>query len=746
MFPRPGSHFGLVLGAAILFFPFITVAAEKLILAKPLQAETYSLFQWNAEGDPGSLNPFDPDEASFEGIFIPPNGSPVTVPGFWTQDFDPLEHKTSVGKPHWCLRYCPTQAGTHTFTTILRLGKMVSTTEPQTLMVAASQNPGFVRSDTPNRLYFALSTGGSFYPLGLSVAWTSREHLLEDYERYFSRMGDNGGNLTRVWTCEWNLPLEWSFEGSTLNQPKAIGHYHLDSACLLDEVMASARRHHLRVILTLNTYGELMDEKGPWNEQSWTRNPYCKLNGGPCGNPWDYFTNPTARKFYKNRLRYVAARWGWSPELFGVEFFNEVNIPPDWAKEMAEAFQSYDPNRHFASTSVAWPWGVPYDESVLWKTTSINPVMKHYYGFGSGGSDIAEEVRNSSLEQSRKFRKPFFYEEIGLDPMKDDASFDLKGQGTHLHNAFWAAATGLSAAAPLSHWKEYFDQKGLYRELKSLRPFVDSVDWGRSDWKPFEEAQTLVGESGVDSRLIIPLDGDWNATPSEKIWVSSDGSLEGRLTAFFKTTVRDGGTTVSMEVYSPEAVTLVLKVDQVSTGAVLKTWIDGKSGPTWSFDPKPGSGDKFQETHQDPKWNVDIATYHSDCYLPIPQGRHKIKLENQGADWLKLEDASVLGIHPPIRIKLYGLASDQTVVGWIQDKRSEWQNVYLKGWTPTLVCGVKYRLTGLKAGPWRLQWWNTRTGVSTNAGPQTLSGGNFELDVPGFSCDTAFTLTQVEKP
>jgi hypothetical protein len=722
------------------------MAVENFAPAEPLHAETYSLFQWNVEDDPGSLNPFDPEEASFEGVFVPPNGSPVTVPGFWTQDFDPMEHKTPVGKPHWCLRYCPTQAWNHTFTTTLRFGKNVSLAGPQTLVVTPSQNTGFVRSNARNGLYFTLSTGESFYPLGLSVAWTSREHLLEDYEHYFSHMGDNGGNLTRVWTCEWNLPLEWSFEGSTPGQPKALGRYHLDSACLLDEVLASARRHHLKVILTLNTYGELMDEKGPWNEQSWTRNPYCKLNGGPCIHPWDYFTDPTARKFYKKRLRYIAARWGWSPDLFGVEFFNEVNVPHDWAKEMAEAYQSYDPNHHLVSTSVAWPWSAPYDENILWRTSAISPVMKHYYGFGSGGSDIAEEVRTSSLEQSRKFHKPFFYEEIGLDPMKDDASFDLKGQGTHLHNAFWAAATSLSAAAPLSHWKEYFDQMGLYRELKSLRPFVDSVDWGGPDWNPFEEAQTLEGSSGVDSSLRIPLDGDWNAKPSEKIWVSSDGSLEGHLAAFLKTTARSSGTTVLIETYAPHAITLTLKVEQVSTGAVLKTWIDGKSGPTWSFDPKPGSGNSYQETHKDPKWNVDVATYHQDCTFAIPKGRHEIKLENQGADWLKLEEAFVLGIHPPIRIKLYGLASDQTIVGWIQDKRSEWQNVYRKGWVPTQVRGLKYRLNFLKAGTWNLQWWNTRTGVSTSAGTQTISNGIFELNVPDFSSDTAFLLTKTDKP
>lgn len=38
----------------------------------------------------------------------------------------------------------------------------------------------------------------------------------------------------------------------------------------------------------------------------------------------DFFTNERARADYKQRLRYLVARYGYSTSIFAWEFFNEV--------------------------------------------------------------------------------------------------------------------------------------------------------------------------------------------------------------------------------------------------------------------------------------------------------------------------------------------------------------------------------------------------------------------------------------
>ena len=77
----------------------------------------------------------------------------------------------------------------------------------------------------------------------------------------------------------------------------------------------------------LGTYGEFT-EGGYFNEGCWVSNPYNAKNGGPCaGRPT---SGPTRGQdaSTRQRLRYLIARWGYSPNVFAWEFWNEVPEPP----------------------------------------------------------------------------------------------------------------------------------------------------------------------------------------------------------------------------------------------------------------------------------------------------------------------------------------------------------------------------------------------------------------------------------
>ena len=47
-------------------------------------------------------------------------------------------------------------------------------------------------------------------------------------------------------------------------------------------------------------------------------------NGGPCVQPWDFYTDPKAKALFKRRLRYIVARWGAATSLLAWEFCNET--------------------------------------------------------------------------------------------------------------------------------------------------------------------------------------------------------------------------------------------------------------------------------------------------------------------------------------------------------------------------------------------------------------------------------------
>ena len=64
----------------------------------------------------------------------------------------------------------------------------------------------------------------------------------------------------------------------------------------------------------LGTYGEFT-EGGYFNEGCWVSNPYNAKNGGPCATPGRLLDQPARpASLYKQRLRYLIARWGYSPQ------------------------------------------------------------------------------------------------------------------------------------------------------------------------------------------------------------------------------------------------------------------------------------------------------------------------------------------------------------------------------------------------------------------------------------------------
>jgi hypothetical protein len=71
------------------------------------------------------------------------------------------------------------------------------------------------------------------------------------------------------------------------------------------------------------TYMLCMDTHQDFRQDGWKANPYNAAQGGPCGTAGAWFTNETAKAFYRRRLRYTVARWAYSPQVMCWEFGNE---------------------------------------------------------------------------------------------------------------------------------------------------------------------------------------------------------------------------------------------------------------------------------------------------------------------------------------------------------------------------------------------------------------------------------------
>src|SRR5690606_16728613 len=96
-------------------------------------------------------------------------------------------------------------------------------------------------------------------------------------------------------------------------------------------------------------------------------------NGGPASTPEEFFTLKESRDKYKNRLRYIVARWGYATSIGAWEFFNEIDNAAfseedsviishdaiaDWHREMAAYLKSIDPYDHIVNRGILHAEGI----------------------------------------------------------------------------------------------------------------------------------------------------------------------------------------------------------------------------------------------------------------------------------------------------------------------------------------------------------------------------------------------------
>jgi hypothetical protein len=206
-------------------------------------------------------------------------------------------------------------------------------------------------------MYFENSADGSlFWPVGANVPYIHQGDERNKgakgpftYEHYFGRA--NGKmNATRVWLCHWAW-LEWTPQKATQvwSDYGGAGHYNQKVAAALDRIFSLAEAQGLRVMLVTEDNNEFMTNEDSMG--AWCAHPYNRANGGPCAEPSEYFSSPEARKLYHNRLRYIAARWGYSDSLWAINSCNDFSNPNaehlEWVRQARDfvhrMFDGYRP-------------------------------------------------------------------------------------------------------------------------------------------------------------------------------------------------------------------------------------------------------------------------------------------------------------------------------------------------------------------------------------------------------------------
>lgn len=712
--------------------PMSEPLAIRGVTASAAQIKQYDRLELTVDLGARYDNPYDPDDVALDATFTAPSGKTLKVPGFFMVEQtrivrNGVEVMEPKGNGVWKVRFTPTETGRYTWTLALRDRTGQVSGGAGSVDVMAGDLKGFLRPSKVDPRKFAFDNGEGYFAIGHNLpTYHTTGQLAEEALR---KMAAAGENYNRWWMHSGSLGIEWCDK---------LGWYRQDKAAQCDYAMDLGRELGMYFMMCMDTHQDYR------SQNQWARNPFNAANGGPCATPADFFTNETAKTLYRKRLRYTVARWGYSPNVLCWEFGNEIQgwegatdaqkLP--WHREMSDYLRSIDPFGHMITTSF---WGGTGVDD-YWNLPNIDIVQTHEYT--GTPANVADIVRDLSLRQWRTFTKPHIFGEFGINAGAGTEKQDPPGWG--LHNALWAGLTAFCAGGPMPWWHEnYIDPLNLYFHFTAIANFTRDLPIGTVPWDlletdaPFYQDRTRKPDIG-DAK--INTFARWEKPEFNEFRILPDGTVdEGRrvqqlLQGQGHADLKNPPTFL---VTYPQPGRFVVHVGTVSNSGLVKVWVDGVQVAQWDLPCGEGLG---KSSTWRPQWNLWETVYEKDFSVDIPAGEHRIRIDNEGKDWVKVDSYTFTGCKVSDRPDLLvaGMKAGDVVVLWVQNRQSDWYN-HSQG-TVNTVDPSEITVRGLKDGAWKAQWWETWKGTVEREETVQVRGGAATLKLPALTTDVAVKL------
>lgn len=320
--------------------------------------------------------------------------------------------------------------------------------------------------------------------------------------------------------------------------------------------MAQERGIHLE--LCLINHGAFSET----TNAEWKDNPYNAANGGPLATPGEFATDARARALFRQRVRYIAARYGAFTSLFSWEWWNEVTFTPiseaelrPWVAEMSTYLRSLDPYGHPISSSFSGG-----GNARLWQDDSVDFAQAHLYT----GRDLPLELQSIARQfQESSPDKPTLMAELGYSA---GGGGDALLERIHFHNGLWAPLF-LGFAGPGSYWwwDTLLDPQNFWPEYAPLAAFLKD--------SPIASLRPVSAQSGSLEVTARVLRSDTHAMA----WMVSDqysasGVQRAQTDALLDGTYREG----QPPTFAPRRAALTIR--GLRDGPYTARWFDPQSG------------------------------------------------------------------------------------------------------------------------------------------------------------------------
>jgi hypothetical protein len=519
-----------------------------------------------AVGVEDKLNPYLDWETRVYAEFRPADADfPFVIDGFYTKEFTPWNVTTlpplGPGQQSYSeadykalggyienptdypfrVRFAPNKIGKWKALVKIEVGGvLVHTSSVFEFNVIESGNPGYVRVGI-NKRY--LRREGTFYPLGCNLNWPETDEVrdpelaakltyfngnedvvsnegymnnvavprvYDKYRDYMNLLADGGANYYRSIMYPASTEIEWEHLGNYTKR--------LSMAQEMDEIVNTAKARDLFIHWNMQIHYSFQYSDNAF-DRYWCWQSGMQLEGTThnfayrslveSDNPVDFFTDSDAKDYYKQRLRYILARWGYSTNVAVWELFSEIsNVGAgasdgnewyltgtnweryrDWQVEMANYLKTmYHGQCHLVTASYG---SKKHQDDNTFQYPSMDIMTSNIYDYAEPSfgkfflDNVAGDILNdaSGLSYSYQNTKPMLFSETDpIDAMCDNTK--LEG-----HRAIWQSVFSGLAGSLSWDMQKHPQHFGIYGQIRN---FIDGIDFDAGGWHPGASIQNSV--------------------------------------------------------------------------------------------------------------------------------------------------------------------------------------------------------------------------------------------------------------
>lgn len=392
-------------------------------------------------------------------------------------------------------RFTPLTPGRHAWKALAVGGKPVATGE---FVCAPSSHAGYVQISSHDPRYLSTTDGKPFCAIGLNLCVVPTFDLpgggefktsgqqgtlgVHEYERWFDKLHDNGGNLVRLWCGFSYLDA----------QKQTMGEIDPLLANRLDAVVAAARSRGIRLKLCIDMFREI----GP--SGTFHRVFTDPATDQPPANMSEFLDSPRWRELWLKKVDQFAARYAGDPTVAMIEPWNEMNcVSAPWEKTLAwNACMLAELKKRFPRQLVAESLGSfdgdwcakHYADMQRLPGQELDQVHR-YLDQGAGHALCHDPVAGSidAIRRMAQAHRPALLAETGA--VNDNhtglfrfARWDDRGIIFH-DTTFPAFFVGACGTGQEWFWDSYVDQKNLWAQYKVLSGLIADVAVDRENFR-----------------------------------------------------------------------------------------------------------------------------------------------------------------------------------------------------------------------------------------------------------------------